>query len=45
MCISTRMCCKVYTLLSTLGKLLTHIISNRLDNWAEHYFVYIEGRL
>jgi len=23
------------TLLSTLGRLGTHIISNRLDNWAE----------
>ena len=32
------------TLLSTLGKLFTHIISNRLDNSAEHYFVYIEAQ-
>ena len=28
----------------TLGKLFTHIISNRLDNWAEHYVAYIEAQ-
>ena len=32
------------TLLSTLGKLFTRILNNRLDNWAEHYFIYIEAQ-
>ena len=30
------------TLLSTLGKLFTRILNNRLNKWAEEYNVYIE---
>ncbi len=33
------------TLLSTIGKLFTRLLNNRLTNWAENYFVYIEHRL
>ena len=32
------------TLLSTLGKLFTSILNNRLINWAESYYVYIEAQ-
>ena len=32
------------TLLSTFGKLFSKIINNRLDNWAENYYVYIEAQ-
>ena len=32
------------TLLSTLGKLFTRIINNRLNDWAENYNVYIEAQ-
>ena len=32
------------TLLSTLGKLFTRIINNRLTNWAEDYNVYVEAQ-
>ena len=32
------------TLLSTLGKLFTRIINNRLNSWAEDYFVYTESQ-
>ena len=32
------------TLLSTLGKLFTRILNNRLNNWAEKYNVYIEAQ-
>jgi len=32
------------TLLSTLGKLFTSILNNRLDEWAESNFVYIEAQ-
>ena len=31
------------TLLSTLGKLFTRILNNRLNEWAEMYNVYIEA--
>ena len=31
------------TLLSTLGKLFTRILNNRLTKWAEDYQVYIEA--
>ena len=30
------------TLLSTLGKLFTRVINNRLESWAGEYGVYIE---
>ena len=30
------------TLLSTLGKLFTSILNNRLITWAETYYIYIE---
>ena len=30
------------TLLSTLGKWFTSILNNRLINWAETYYIYIE---
>jgi len=32
------------TLLSTLGKLFTRIINNRLTKWAEDYYIYIEAQ-
>ncbi len=32
------------TLLSTIGKLFTRLLNNRLTNWAENYFVYIEAQ-
>ena len=32
------------TLLSTLGKLFTRLLNNRLCNWAEQYSVYIEAQ-
>ena len=32
------------TLLSTLSKLFTRILNNRLTNWAESYHVYIEAQ-
>ena len=35
---------KGITVLSTLGKLFTIIINNRLDGWAEKYHVYIEAQ-
>ena len=31
------------TLLSTLGKLFTTILNNRLNKWAEEYGIYIEA--
>ena len=32
------------TLLSMFGKLFSKIINNRLDNWAENYYVYIKAQ-
>jgi len=32
------------TLLSTLGKLFTKILNNRLTDWAEDYYVYVEAQ-
>ena len=32
------------TLLSTLGKLFTRILNNRLTKWAEEYAIYIEAQ-
>ena len=32
------------TLLSTLGKLFTRILNNRLTEWAEEYAIYIEAQ-
>ena len=32
------------TLLSTLGKLFTRILNNKLNNWAEEYYVYVEAQ-
>ncbi len=32
------------TLLSTIGKLFTRILNNRLTEWAEKYYVYIEAQ-
>ena len=32
------------TLLSTLGKLFTRILNNRLSEWAENYGVYVEAQ-
>ena len=32
------------TLLSTLGKLFTRVLNNRLTTWAEEYYVYIEAQ-
>ena len=32
------------TLLSTLGKLFTRILNNRLTSWAEEYYIYIEAQ-
>ena len=32
------------TLLSTLGKIFTRILNNRLTEWAEEYYVYIEAQ-
>ena len=32
------------TLLSTLGKLFTRVINNRLSEWAESYYVLIEAQ-
>ena len=31
------------TLLSTLGKLFTRILNNRLTDWAEEYGIYVEA--
>ena len=30
-------------MLSTFGKLFTRILNNRLNEWAENYYVYIEA--
>ena len=32
------------TLLSTLGKLFTRVLNNRLTTWAEEYYIYIEAQ-
>ena len=32
------------TLLSTLGKLFTRVLNDRLTTWAEEYYVYIEAQ-
>lgn len=32
------------TLLSTIGKLFSRILNNRLTNWGEKYFVYVESQ-
>ena len=32
------------TLLSTVGKLFTRILNNRLNEWAEEYNVYVEAQ-
>ncbi|MES9880123.1 MAG: reverse transcriptase family protein, partial [Sedimenticola sp.] len=32
------------TLLSTIGKLFSRILNNRLTNWAETYYVYVESQ-
>ncbi len=32
------------TLVSTVGKLFTRVLNNRLSAWAEQYFVYIEAQ-
>ena len=32
------------TLLSTIGKVFTRILNNRLDGWAEKYHIYIEAQ-
>jgi len=32
------------TLLSTLGKLFTKVLNNRLNSWAEIYNVYIDAQ-
>ena len=32
------------TLLSTVGKLFTRILNNRLNKWAEEYSIYIEAQ-
>lgn len=32
------------TLLSVLGKILTCVVNNRLDNWAEMYRIYVEAQ-
>ena len=32
------------TLLSTIGKLFTHILNQRLDKWAENYGIYVEAQ-
>ena len=32
------------TLLSTLGKLFSRMLNNRLSNWAEHYYILIEAQ-
>ncbi len=32
------------TLLSTIGKLFTRVLNNRLTDWAEQYYVYIEAQ-
>ena len=32
------------TLLSTFGKLFSRILTNRLNEWAENYYVYIEAQ-
>ena len=32
------------TLLRTVGKLLTRILNNRLNKWAEEYEIYIEAQ-
>ena len=32
------------TLLSALGKIFTRILNNRLTDWAEEYYIYIEAQ-
>ena len=32
------------TLLSVLGKLFTGVLNNRLSEWAENYYIYIEAQ-
>ena len=32
------------TLLSVLGKLFTRVLNNRLSEWAENYYIYIEAQ-
>ena len=32
------------TLLSTLGKLFSRILNNRLNDWAEEYHIYVEAQ-
>ena len=32
------------TLLSTLGKLFSSILNNRLTEWAEEYHIYLEAK-
>ncbi|MCG8047978.1 MAG: reverse transcriptase family protein, partial [Candidatus Thiodiazotropha endolucinida] len=32
------------TLLSTLGKLFTRVLNNRLNSWAEEYSIYVEAQ-
>ena len=32
------------SLLSTLGKLFTRVLNNRLTTWAEEYYIYIEAQ-
>lgn len=32
------------TLLSVLGKLFTRVLNNRLTQWAENYYIYIEAQ-
>ena len=32
------------TLLSTLGKLFSRILNNRLTEWAEEYHIYVEAQ-
>ena len=32
------------TLLSTLGKLFSRILNNRLTDWAEEYHIYVEAQ-
>ena len=35
---------RVITLLSTLGKLFSRILNNRLTEWAEEYHIYVEAQ-
>ena len=32
------------TLLSTVGKLFTRILNNRLNSWADEYNIYVEAQ-